>query len=360
MLKKYKKALIASSLLTLLPILVGLLLWDRFPEQITTHWGITGEADGWGSVPFAVFTPPLLMLAVQWLCVWFTGKDPGNQNRNRKVQSLVLWIIPIISNLSSYLMYALALGAEFSVDKLMIVPLGLLFAAIGNYLPKTKMNRTIGIKVPWAYSSEANWNATHRFAGKLWVIGGLITALGAFLPGEAGIWIMVIAMTVLSIVPIIYSYRFYKKEKAEGKAVSAGYSTTDKKILKGSAIFLAVLTVFILYVLFAGEIEFQFREDYLFIDTNMYTDHVVYYDAIQDIELRDGNVSGARVGGYGSFRLLMGYFRNDEFGTYTRYTYYKPEACVVLATSGKTIVLSGETMAETETIYQKLLSKTAD
>ena len=41
-------------------------------------------------------------------------------------------------------------------------------------------------------------------------------------------------------------------------------------------------------------------------------------------ELREGNVDGTRIGGFGSFRLLLGFFENEEFGTYTRYTYYKP------------------------------------
>lgn len=353
MLKKYKKTLIVSSLITLLPIFIGLLLLDRFPEKMVTHWGITGEADGWSSVPFAVFFPPLLMLAVQWLCIWFTSRDPGNQNRNRKVQSLVLWIIPIISNLSSYLMYALALGAELAVDKIMIVPLGLLFAALGNYLPKCRMNSSIGIRVPWTFSSEENWNATHRFGGKCWMLGGIIMALGGFLPGKTGIWLMVIVMTVLCVVPIAYSYLFYRRQKANGDAL-----TSSPKAGKMGTVTLVIVLVFVAAVLFTGDIEYTFREDYLLIDTNVYTDHIVYYDIIQDVALREGNVSGSRVGGFGSFRLLMGYFQNEEFGTYTRYTYYKPEACVVLTLKDKTLVLSGETKEETEAIYQKLLALT--
>lgn len=350
MLKQNKRTLILTSLLTLLPILVGLLLWDRFPEKMVTHWGITGEADGWSSVPFAVFAPPLLMLAVQWLCVWFTAKDPGNQGRNRKVQALVLWIIPLTSNFSSYLMYALALGVELAVDKIMIIPLGLLFAVIGNYLPKTKMNATIGIKVPWTYSSEANWNATHRFGGRVWVVGGIVMALSAFLPGSAGIWVMVIAMLVLCIVPIAYSYVFYRRQKASGAVLSA-----IPKGRKAGAITLVVILILVAGVLFAGEIDYQFREDYLLVDTNMYNDFIVYFDAIESIEFREGNVDGMRVAGYGSLRLLMGNFKNEEFGTYIRYTYYKPEACVVLTTQNKALVLSGKTKEETEEIYQTLL-----
>lgn len=353
MLKKYKKTLITSSLVTLLPILVGLLLWDRLPEKMATHWGITREADGWSSVPFAVFFPPLLMLSVQWLCIWITSKDPGNQGRNHKVKGLVFWIIPIISNFSSYLMYALALGVEMAVDKIMMVPMGLLFSALGNYLPKCRKNSTIGIRVPWTFSSEENWNATHRFAGRIWVVGGVLIALAVFLPDEAGIWVMVIAMMALCIVPIAYSYVFYRKQKKEGTALTA-----MPKAGKAGAVILVILLLFVAAVLFVGDIEFQFQENYVLIDTNMYTDYVVYYDAIQDIELREENVSGTRVGGYGSLRLLMGYFQNDEFGTYIRYTYYKPEACVVLTVNGKALVLSGETKGETEAIYQELLQRT--
>ena len=65
------------------------------------------------------------------------------------------------------------------------------------------------------------------------------------------------------------------------------------------------------------------------------------------------------MGGYGSFRLLMGFFENEEFGTYTRYTYFKPEACVVITSGEKKIVLSGETYEETETLYLNLLDRTA-
>ena len=330
MIRNHKKLLILTSLLTLLPIPVGLLLWNRFPETMAIHWGITGEADGYASPNLVVFGLPLLMLAFHWLCVFFTVRDKGNHGHNRKMFRLVLWIIPIISNLSLLGLYAFALDVKFSPVVWTVVPMGLLVALIGNYLPKTRMNSTMGIKVPWAYSSEANWNATHRFAGKVWVIGGILVALCGLLPLGWAVSGMIVFMVVLCVLPIVYSYRFYKKEKAEGKVQSTGYSATDKKILKGSGIFLIVFTVFILVVLFYGDITYAFREDYLLIDSNMYSDYIVYYDTIDHVEFREGNVPGLRVGGYGSFRLLMGYFENEEFGTYTRYTYYKPEAWVVL------------------------------
>ena len=359
MILKNKKLLIVTSLLTLLPIPLGLLLWNQFPETMAVHWGITGQADGFASIPFTVFGLPVLMLVFHWFCIFFTALDKGNRGRNQKMFRIALWTIPIISNLSLLGLYAFALGLEFSPVVWTVVPMGILFAVIGNYLPKTRMNSTMGIKVPWAYSSEENWNATHRFAGKVWVIGGILVALCGLLPHLWAISAMIIFIVVLCVLPIVYSYRFYKQEKAEGKVRSTGYSATDKKILKGSGVFLVVFTLFILFVLFFGDITYSFREDYLFVESNMYTDYVLRYEKIDDLEFREGNVPGLRVGGYGSFRLLMGYFENEEFGTYIRYTYYNPEACVVITSGEKKIVLSGKTYEETEKLYQDLLDHTA-
>ena len=357
MILKNKKLLVITSLLTLLPIPIGLLLWNKFPEAMAIHWGITGQADGFASIPFAVFVPPLCLLLGHWVCIFFTSLDKGNKNRNRKIQSIVLWAIPLIGNVSCLGIYALALNVEFSPIIWTMVPMGLMFAAIGNYMPKTKMNHTIGIKVIWAYSSEENWNATHRFAGKIWVIGGILMALCGFLPHLWAIGVMFGAIAVLCILPIIYSWRFYKKELAEGKNVKAGYSKTDKKILKISCIFLALLTVFIIWSLFYGDITYDFREDWLLVDSNMYTGYVLRYEEIEEVEYREGNVPGLRVGGFGSFRLLMGFFENEEFGTHTRYTYYDPEACIVATIRGKAVVLSGKNAEETKMLYQTLLKK---
>lgn len=353
MLKPYKKTLILTSLLTLLPILVGLLLRNYLPETFATHWNLYGQADGWMNASAAIILPPLLMLAAHLFCIFFTLRDPGNKGRNKKPLKTVFWILPVVSNMSCYVMFALAMGLEFSPVTWTVLPLGLMFTIIGNMLPKCRMNSTMGIKVPWTYSSEENWNATHRFSGKVWVIGGIGMILSSLLPGAWGVTVMLIAILLLAVVPIVYSYLYYRRQKQEGIA-----QISIPKISKTAWIAVVLLLVFLGAVLFSGSIETDFRENYLYLDSSYYSSYVVEYEDILDVEFREGNVDGIRVGGYGSFRLLMGYFQNEEFGTYVRYTYYKPESCVVLTTQGRTIVLSGETKAETEAIYQELLERT--
>ena len=208
MIKKNLKVLIITSIIILLPMVAGLVLWNRLPEQVPFHWNAAGEVDGWASKAVAVFVPSAAMLALQWLCMLVTSADPKKQNHPEKVMHLVLWLIPIITVFISALMYVSALGVSVRVETLMPILLGLVFVAIGNYMPKCKQNYTIGIKIPWTLASEENWNRTHRFAGWVWVGGGVVMLLSGFL----GIfWLTLVPAIIMAAVPRIYSYILHKK-----------------------------------------------------------------------------------------------------------------------------------------------------
>lgn len=208
MIKKNWKVLLITSIAILLPIAVGLILWDQLPEQIPSHWNAAGEVDGWSSKPFAVFAMPLILLAVQWLCVAATFADPKRASHASKILHLVFWIIPVLSAVLHAVTYAVALGKEVRMEVVMPVFMGLLFAIIGNYLPKCKQNYTIGIKIPWTLSSEENWNRTHRFAGRLWVVCGIVIILTGFF---GGFWIFLGIVLLMVLAPFLYSYILHKK-----------------------------------------------------------------------------------------------------------------------------------------------------
>ena len=208
MIKRNLKVLIISSILTILPILVGLILWNQLPDQIPTHWNQAGEIDGWSSKPFAVFGLPLIMVAAQWLCVLGTLADPKKANHPDKVLHLVFWIIPALSVILNALTYATALGKEVRVEVIMPVLVGLVLTIIGNYMPKCKQNYTIGIKIPWTLHSEENWNRTHRFAGWLWTFSGIVIMLSGFFGGA---WIFLAVVLLMILAPMIYSYLLFRK-----------------------------------------------------------------------------------------------------------------------------------------------------
>ncbi len=216
MIKQNKWTVLITSIIILLPVLFGLVFWNELPEQMPIHWGIDGTVDRWSSRVFAVFALPALVLAIHWICIFFTLKDPKNKGQNQKVFCLVLWITPLVSLFANGMVYAVAFGKEVHPYFMINLLMGIVFIIIGNYLPKCKQNYTIGIKIKWTLKNEENWNATHRMAGKVWVIGGLLLMVCAVLPEPVTMLVMFAAIALLVAVPVVYSYRYHKQQIREG------------------------------------------------------------------------------------------------------------------------------------------------
>ena len=75
--KKYKTTIIITTLITLLPIVIGLFLWNKLPDTLATHWGSDGTANGWSSKTFSVFGMPLMGVVDN-------ASDENNENTRRK------------------------------------------------------------------------------------------------------------------------------------------------------------------------------------------------------------------------------------------------------------------------------------
>ena len=208
MLKTHLKRMILTSLITLLPLLTGLILWSRLPDTVAVHFGPDGQADGWSSKAFAVFYMPLFLLGVHLLCIFLTAADPKRRSISDKALGLVFWITPLCSVIVGIVTYTIALGMDIDVNLIMMLTVGLLFIVLGNYLPKCRQNYTVGIKIPWTLHDPENWNKTHRFAGKLWIVGGAVIMLNAFL---SSVWIMIAMMAVMAFLPILYSFVLYRR-----------------------------------------------------------------------------------------------------------------------------------------------------
>lgn len=364
MMKKNKVQIIVSSIVTLLPMLVGLFLWNMLPDRMTTHWGMSGEADGFSSKAVAVFVVPLIMLATHWLCIFITLKDPKNKDQSSKIFAMIMWIIPIVSLITNGIVYAASLGNTVSIDIGVRVLLGLMFIILGNYLPKCKQNHTIGVKVTWTLQNEENWNKTHRFTGRLWVAGGVVLLATMFIPMESIMWLFVPIILLISFVPILYSYLYYKKQLKEGtytkekKEEDPKVNAWQKKMTIISMLISMPLLIFVAIILFTGDITVEFSDNSFTVDSVYWEDMTVEYDKIFAVEYRGHDDSGARTFGFGSLKLEMGAFENEEFGAYTRYSYIDCESCVVISSKeGDVLVVNGKNDAETKQIYEELSAR---
>lgn len=211
MIKKNLPTIILTSVITLTPLVAGLILWDKLPDTLATHFGTNNEPNGFMSKPMTVFLMPIVLLALHWFCILGTKLDPKNKNISQKLFNLVLWIIPVLSIFMAVVVYGYALNKAIKVGFIVLSFLGVLFVIIGNYLPKSKPSYTVGIKLPWTINDSENWERTHRLAGKLWVLFGAVIAITAFLENPI---IVFSCIGIMTVIPFIYSVVLYKKKKA--------------------------------------------------------------------------------------------------------------------------------------------------
>lgn len=208
--KNKNMEIVLTTLICLLPMLAGVLLYSRLPEQVPTHFDFSGEANGWSSRTFAVFGMPLMMAGFNLFLQFALRTDPKRQNMSHALRTISIWTIPVLSVLVYALVMRAALGYTTPTETIVPVLVGILFVVIGNYLPKTKQSYTMGIKLPWTLASEENWNRTHRLAGFLWVIDGILLILLTLLR-LWNTWTFLLVIIPMSVVPMIYSYLLYRK-----------------------------------------------------------------------------------------------------------------------------------------------------
>ncbi|MDO5037494.1 MAG: SdpI family protein [Tissierellia bacterium] len=212
MLKRNRKTLILTSLIILLPILVGFFLWDQLPETMATHFNFKNEADGFSSKFFGVVGLPLILLGVQWFSAIVTAKDPRKQNISDKVYRLILWIGPCISIFTTALVYAYNLGRPLDISLWGSLFVGLIFIIIGNYLPKIRQNYTMGIKLPWTLANEENWNKTHRLGGVLYMVLGVFLLVTSFIGPFKGLGPKLVLVLLATLIPAIYSFILHTRK----------------------------------------------------------------------------------------------------------------------------------------------------
>ena len=211
MLKANKKTLIITSILTILPTLIGLYFWNRLPDVMATHFGIDNRANGFSSKIVAVLGIPLLCLAILWAGAMLTANDPRKQNISPKMYSLGLWVAPIVSLIAAATIYPVNLGYAVDISFVGGLTVGMILIIIGNYAPKARQNYTIGIKLPWTLANEENWNRTHHFAGYLWMICGILMVTLALF-SALQLSLMIALMVIIVLLPFGYSFWLHARK----------------------------------------------------------------------------------------------------------------------------------------------------
>jgi uncharacterized membrane protein len=212
--KNYSHYILVAILLAA-PFVYLYTFYASLPATIPTHFNIKGEADGFGAKSMAFFGPifiGIVSLFTYILMINIKKIDPKRYENNNDEYFKIFGLI-IVAFMSALNMVILTKTKfpNLPIDKLLLPLLGLLFAVMGSFFPKLSQNYFAGFKLPWTLSSEENWKATHNYAGKFWLYGGILQMiLGFVLPGMWSFISFFVIMIPMVLAPIVFSYRFFK------------------------------------------------------------------------------------------------------------------------------------------------------
>jgi uncharacterized membrane protein len=82
----------------------------------------------------------------------------------------------------------------------------------GNVVGKTEQNFILGLRLPWTLASTSNWKVTHRVAGKMMVVFGLLLLISnSVYPSLAAT--VLFSASPLTIALLYSPYYYFKYEK---------------------------------------------------------------------------------------------------------------------------------------------------
>ncbi|MDF2887177.1 MAG: hypothetical protein K0R23_1562 [Lacrimispora sp.] len=217
--KNNKKTMIITSVLCMLPEILSVILYKRLPEQVAVHWNSAGEINGYLPKAMAAFGMPVVFLLLNIFSNISLLYDPRRENQPKALRAIGIWMVPLISLILVPATLIMSLGVKFPITTFSFTLTGIVLIVTGNYLPKSRRNYVMGVRLPWTFHDSDNWNKTNRLAGRIMVGGGFVILVSGFLHvtsvfHEVSVLIFIVVLIV--VVPFFYSFALYKKEQNTG------------------------------------------------------------------------------------------------------------------------------------------------
>ena len=210
---------IISLILIVAATLAGLLLWNRFPEQMASHWDANDQVNGYMPRFWGVFLMPIVTLGMLGLFLIVPNIDPLKANIDQFRETFNLFIVFIVG----FMLYVHVLTllwnlgyTSLGIGQSMLPAMGLLFILIGSLLRKAKRNFFIGIRTPWTLSSDTVWDKTHQLGAVLFTASGVLAVIGGFFGGMVAFWMLMISLMGSTFFLLVYSYILYQRETKAG------------------------------------------------------------------------------------------------------------------------------------------------
>jgi uncharacterized membrane protein len=197
-------------------VVLSLAVYNRLPERVASHWNVNDQVDGTMSRFWGVFLMPLITAGMLGLFLLIPAIDPMRANIQTFRRQFNLFITLIVG----FLLYLHVLTIlwnlgwhGFRMSTAMLPAMGLLFVFVGAMLRVARRNYSIGIRTPWTLASDHVWDRTHRVGAVLFVLSGILAALGALFPGPTAFWFVFGPLLMSTLFLVVYSYILWRAEQ---------------------------------------------------------------------------------------------------------------------------------------------------
>ncbi len=197
---------------------VGVWALPQLPPHVATHFGLNGRANGWMSPLGAVFVPIGVAVLVWLFLLVVPAIDPRRRNYPdflpfyRSIRLLLVLVLAFVffSSLWRNLGHTVVEPGDVAV-----LVVGLLFMFIGNSLGRVRHNYFVGIRTPWTLANEEVWRRTHRFAGPVLMLAGLLPVILLFFWPQVARLLLLICIVAAVLITTVYSYVIYRRVAEE-------------------------------------------------------------------------------------------------------------------------------------------------
>jgi uncharacterized membrane protein len=219
--------------IVVLQILIAICAFPFLPARVPIHWGVSGQANGYGSKWVNTLMFPLVSIGIYLLLRFVTSIGPRLGGRNNSAANAQLRTPLLVGILLFFLVVqlcvtAISLGIRIDITFVLNLAISILFIVIGNFMGKLRRNFWMGIRTPWTITSDVAWERTHRLGGWLFVAVGLLGIPCSFVP-VLRFWFIIPMIILVCVFLTIYSYICYRQNtNGEREPLSPPFDGTDE------------------------------------------------------------------------------------------------------------------------------------
>lgn len=207
-----RRAVQFSVMIIVAQLLVGIYLYPRMEERVAIHWGLSGEADGYGSKFLGLFLAPIVSALILPLFLVLPRIDPSRGIQ--RFRGGYDWFVPGFVAFMAYVhgvTLAWNLGLRLDMMRMLAPALGAMFYGIGALMGRSRLNWFVGIRTPWTLSNERVWDATHELGGRLFKACGVLAVVGVLAEGWLALALIMAPVLFAGVYLIYFSYSKYQK-----------------------------------------------------------------------------------------------------------------------------------------------------